>query len=161
MDFEEEGTDSVGEDFGVASGENAVAEDILEDRWRSDFWAEFLMATRGDDDQGGPGFDPMMESVIGGGIAGVECDEDIWGEGSGEGDGGIMHRREGRGEGGGGIMHTCTGGERRGGGGGESCTGGGKGRRGWVDHAQEGGEGRRGRGDHAHEGNNKNEEHFI
>lgn len=90
MDFEEEGADSVGEDFGVTSGENAVAEDILEERWRSDFGAEFLMATGGDDDQGGPGFDPMMEGVIGGGIAGVECDEDIWGEGSGEvGDGSL------------------------------------------------------------------------
>ena len=75
--FEEDGAEGVSHEFGVALLENAVAEGGGEDRWGSELGAQLFLATGGDDQEAGAGFDAGREGVVGRGVAGVEGDKKV------------------------------------------------------------------------------------
>lgn len=83
--FEELSAEGVGDEFGLAFLKDAVAQGIGENRWCDELGANFFLAAGGNDEQTGAGGDALSECVVGGGVASVECDQDVAG-----GDGGFV-----------------------------------------------------------------------
>jgi hypothetical protein len=77
--FEELGAEGIGDELGLAFLEDTVAEGVGEDVGRGELSANFLLAAGRDDEEAGAGGDALGEGVVGGGVAGVEGDEDVEG----------------------------------------------------------------------------------
>jgi hypothetical protein len=71
----------VGHELGLALLENPVPEGGSQDGRGDDLGPDLLLAARGDDQECGTRSHPLCERVVGGRVAGMECDQDIGGSG--------------------------------------------------------------------------------
>lgn len=77
--FEGEGAQGVGEPFGHAFGENAMAEGGAEGCGVFQLGADLLVAARGDQEQPGAQRDAAEQGVVGGSVTGVQGDQGVQG----------------------------------------------------------------------------------
>ena len=75
--FEELGAEGVGHELGLAFLKNSVAEGVGEDGGGGELGAQLLLAAGGDEEEAGTGGEAAEEGIVGGGVAGVEGEEDI------------------------------------------------------------------------------------
>ncbi len=89
--FQQHGAQGVGHEFGLTFLENPVAQRIGQHGGSGELRAKFFLAAGRDNEQTGAGGETLGESVVGGGVAGVQGDENIHID---ESDGGDVARDE-------------------------------------------------------------------
>lgn len=75
--LQEERAKGIGDELCLALLKNAVAQGGGEHRRGGELGAEFLLATRRNEEEAGSGRDTGGQGIVGGGVAGVQCDQDI------------------------------------------------------------------------------------